>query len=128
MTDLVIFREVEDRDLIAQACRGEVEAYNILVSRWEKRVFNYLLRLVGHREDALDLTQDVMLKGYQNLRKLDDADRFDTCTWRWRLRRRLVWHSCVRSAAATRSWLARLNPCWSMRAMSYRKSCGDRRQ
>ena len=40
----MIFREVEDRDLIAQACRGEVEAYNILVSRWEKRVFNYLLR------------------------------------------------------------------------------------
>ena len=78
----MIFREVEDRDLIAQACRGEVEAYNILVSRWEKRVFNYLLRLVGHREDALDLTQDVMLKGYQNLRKLDDADRFGAWLFR----------------------------------------------
>ena len=72
----MIFREVEDRDLIAKARRGHVDAYNVLVSRWEKRIFNYLLRLVGHREDALDLSQDVFLKAYQNLRKLDDPAKF----------------------------------------------------
>jgi RNA polymerase sigma-70 factor (ECF subfamily) len=72
----LIFREVEDRDLIAKARRGDVEAYNLLVSRWEKRVFNYLLRLVSHREDALDLSQEVFLKAYQSLRKLDDPARF----------------------------------------------------
>ena len=53
-----------------------MEAYNLLVSRWEKRVFNYLLRLVSNREDALDLSQDVFLKAYQNLPKLDDPARF----------------------------------------------------
>ncbi len=72
----MIFREVEDRDLIARARRKDVEAYNLLVSRWEKRVFNYLLRLVRDREDALDLSQDVFLKAYQNLGKLEDAGRF----------------------------------------------------
>ncbi len=79
----MIFREVEDRDLIAQARRGKVEAYNLLVSRWEKRVFNYVLRLVGHREDALDLTQDVFLKAYQNLGKLEDPSRF--APWLYRI-------------------------------------------
>jgi len=72
----LIFREVEDRDLIAKARRGHVDAYNVLVSRWEKRFYNYLLRLVGHREDALDLSQDVFLKAYQNLRKLEDPAKF----------------------------------------------------
>jgi len=72
----LIFREVEDRDLIAKARQGDVESYNLLVSRWEKRVFNYLLRLVANREDALDLSQDVFLKTYQNLRKLEDPARF----------------------------------------------------
>ena len=43
-----------------------------MVARWEKRVLNYLLRLVGNREDAPDLTQNATLKGYQNLRKLDE--------------------------------------------------------
>jgi len=78
----VIFREVEDRDLIAKARRGNVEAYNLLVSRWEKRVFNYLLRLVGEREDALDLSQEVFLKAYQNLGKLEDAGRFGPWLYR----------------------------------------------
>ncbi len=72
----MIFREVEDRDLIAKARRGDVEAFNLLVSRWEKRVFNYLLRLLANREDALDVSQDVFLKAYQNLPKLGDADKF----------------------------------------------------
>ena len=72
----MIFREVEDRDLIAKAQRGSVDAYNILVSRWEKKIYNYLLRLVKHREDALDLCQDVFLKAYRNIRKLDDPARF----------------------------------------------------
>jgi RNA polymerase sigma-70 factor, ECF subfamily len=78
----LIFREVEDRDLIAQARRGNVDAYNVLVSRWERRVFNYLLRLVAHREDALDLSQDVFLKAYQNLRKLDDPAKFPAWLFR----------------------------------------------
>ena len=72
----MIFRAVEDADLIESTRRGEVEAFNLLVSRWEKRVFNYLLRIVNHREDAFDLSQDVFLKAYQNIRKLDDPSRF----------------------------------------------------
>ena len=59
----LIFRAVEDTDLIRQASRGSVESYNLLVSRWEKRVYNYLLRITGNREDALDLAQDVFLEG-----------------------------------------------------------------
>ena len=78
----MIFREVEDRDLIAKARRGDVDAYSILVSRWEKRIFNYLLRLVGNREEALDLSQDVFLKAWQNLKKLEDAGRFSSWLFR----------------------------------------------
>ncbi|MGA2770325.1 MAG: sigma-70 family RNA polymerase sigma factor [Bryobacteraceae bacterium] len=79
----MIFRAVEDADLIQRAARGDVEAFNLLVSRWEKRVYNYLLRITGNREDALDLTQDVFLKAYQNLRKLDDPGRF--APWLYRI-------------------------------------------
>jgi RNA polymerase sigma-70 factor (ECF subfamily) len=79
----LIFRAIEDADLIPKARRGDVEAYNLLVSRWEKRVYNYLLRITGNREDALDLSQDVFLKAYQNLRKLDDPARF--AAWLFRI-------------------------------------------
>ena len=79
----MIFRAVEDADLIRKARKGDLDAYNSLISRWEKRVYNYLLRIVGHREDALDLSQDVFLKAYQNLRKLEDASRF--APWLFRI-------------------------------------------
>ena len=72
----MIFRAVEDADLIARVRKGDIEGFNLLVSRWEKRVFNYLLRLTGNPDDSLDLSQDVFLKAYQNIRKLDDSARF----------------------------------------------------
>lgn len=78
----MIFREVEDRDLVLAARGGDVDAYNRLVSRWEKRVYNYLLRIVKNREDALDLSQETFLKAYRYLRKLDDVD----CFPRWLFR------------------------------------------
>jgi RNA polymerase sigma-70 factor (ECF subfamily) len=72
----LIFRAVEDADLITRVRKGDVEAFNHLVSRWEKRVFNYLLRLTGSPDDSLDLSQDAFLKAFQNIRKLDDNARF----------------------------------------------------
>ena len=79
----MIFRAVEDTDLIRKARHGDVEAFNLLISRWEKRVYNYLLRILQNREDALDLSQDVFLKAYQNLRKLDEPERF--AAWLFRI-------------------------------------------
>ncbi|MDQ6665895.1 MAG: sigma-70 family RNA polymerase sigma factor [Acidobacteriota bacterium] len=78
----MIFRAVEDADLIQKTRKGDVEAYNLLISRWDKRVFNYVLRLAGSREDALDLSQDIFLKAYQNIRKLDDPARFSSWLFR----------------------------------------------
>jgi RNA polymerase sigma-70 factor, ECF subfamily len=78
----LIFRAVEDTDLISRVRRGDVEAFNLLVSRWEKRVFNYLLRLTGRPEDAMDLSQEAFLKAYQNIRKLEDPARFGPWLYR----------------------------------------------
>jgi RNA polymerase sigma-70 factor (ECF subfamily) len=78
----LIFRAVEDADLIGRVRRGDVEAFNLLISRWEKRVYNYLLRLTGSPDDSLDLSQEVFLKAYQNIRKLDDAARFGPWLYR----------------------------------------------
>ena len=78
----MIFREVEDRDLIKRARKGEVDAFNALVSRWEKRVFNYLFKLLNRREDAQDVAQEVFLKAYQNLRKLEDPGKFTSWLFR----------------------------------------------
>lgn len=71
-----LFRTVEDHELVRRAAQGEVEAYNVLVSRWEKKVYNYLLRLTGNRDDALDLTQDSFFKVFRSLSSLGEAEKF----------------------------------------------------
>ncbi len=78
----LIFREAEDRELAGRARRGDLDAFNALVSRWETRIYNYLLRITGHAEDALDLCQDTFIKAYQNLARLEDPARFGPWLYR----------------------------------------------
>lgn len=78
----MIFREADDRDLVLRARKGDVEAFNALVTRWEKRIYNYLLRLAPDPEEAFDLAQETFLKAYQNLGRLDDAARFGPWLYR----------------------------------------------
>lgn len=72
----MLTRTIEDRELVRRAAAGNVDAYNVLVSRWEKNLYNYLLRVTGNREDALDLAQDAFLKAYQGLATLGEAEKF----------------------------------------------------
>lgn len=66
----------EDRALARRARRGDARAYAVLVSRWEKKVYNYLLRSLGNREDALDACQETFFKAYRGLPRLADTGRF----------------------------------------------------
>ena len=100
----MIFREVEDRDLILRSRRGDVEAFNVLVSRWEKRVYNYLLRQLKGREDALDLTQETFLKAYQGIGRLQEVDRFPQ--WLFRIAHNLIVdHFRKRSRQKNTPWM-----------------------
>ncbi len=78
----LLLREADDRELVRRAREGRVEAFNALVTRWEKRIYNYLLRLSPDAEEAFDLAQETFLKAYQNLGRLDDAARFGPWLYR----------------------------------------------
>lgn len=56
-----------DEKLVRRALAGSNGAWTALVKRYERRVYNYALRMVGHPEDALDLMQEVFLGVYRNL-------------------------------------------------------------
>jgi RNA polymerase sigma-70 factor (ECF subfamily) len=77
-----------------------VEAFNCLVSRWEKRLYNYLLRLLsgqpGCREDSLDLCQEAFLKAYQSIATLQDEEKFPQ--WLFRIAHNLAFSQLRRPA------------------------------
>ena len=48
------------------------EAFAALHEEHASGVYNLALRLLGNREDAQDISQDVLLKAFKRLGKLDD--------------------------------------------------------
>jgi RNA polymerase sigma-70 factor (ECF subfamily) len=85
----LLFHSIEsDGRLVTRARKGDVEAFNHLISRWEKRLYNYLLRLIRNREDSLDLCQEAFLKAYRSLSTLDDSEKFPQ--WLFRIAHNLA--------------------------------------
>jgi RNA polymerase sigma-70 factor, ECF subfamily len=67
-----------DPAVLRQAQRGDERAFTLIVRAYEQPVFNYVLRLVGDRALAEDLTQEVFLRVYQGLPGFSLRSRFTT--------------------------------------------------
>jgi RNA polymerase sigma-70 factor (ECF subfamily) len=77
-TSLTLSLAQPDFGILRKAQRGDERAFSILVRAYEVPVFNYVLRLVGDRSLAEDLTQEVFLRVYQGLPKFSLRCRFTT--------------------------------------------------
>ena len=60
---------MSDRDLIEKFLGGNTDAFNTLVWRWQKIIFNFAWRDVGNRDEAHEETQQVFIRVYRNLHK-----------------------------------------------------------
>ncbi len=69
---------MSDRDLIEKFLSGNAEAFNTLVWRWQKIIFNFVWRDLGNRDEAHDVTQQVFIRVFRSLHKLKDRERFST--------------------------------------------------
>ena len=67
-----------DPGVLRKAQRGDERAFSIIVRAYETPVFNYVLRLVGDRSLAEDLTQEVFLRVFQGLPKFSLRCKFTT--------------------------------------------------
>lgn len=67
-----------DGTLIRKYCDGELNAFNTLVWRWQKPLFNFALRYLGNPEEAREIVQQTFIKVYQHLPRLKDPSRFAT--------------------------------------------------
>ena len=67
-----------DLGVLRKAQRGDERAFTLIVRTYETPVYNYVLRLVGDRVLAEDLTQEVFLRVYQGLPKFSLRSKFTT--------------------------------------------------
>jgi len=69
---------IDDRKLVARALKGDRKAFEMIVRRYEQPLTNYLGRMTGEREAALDFAQDVFLKVYCSLGSYRPTYKFST--------------------------------------------------
>jgi RNA polymerase sigma-70 factor (ECF subfamily) len=69
---------VSDGDLIVRAVAGEDDCFDELVRRYHRQIASFIFRMVGNRETALDLTQEVFIKVYASLGRYRPEFKFST--------------------------------------------------
>jgi len=60
---------MEEQDLISSSREGDVQAFNDLVERYERLVYNVVLRMMGDSAAAEDVTQDTFVSAYKAIGK-----------------------------------------------------------
>src|SRR5262249_52823216 len=71
-----------DEELVEAVLGGDRDRFGDLVDRYQGRLVNYLFRLIRNVDDAHDLAQEALGKGYQVLDRYDPQFRFSTWLFR----------------------------------------------
>jgi RNA polymerase sigma-70 factor (ECF subfamily) len=72
----------EERRLIERSRRGELAAFDELVRRYERSVYNTAYRLSGSYDDASDIAQEAFVRAWNNLKSFRGDSAFSTWLYR----------------------------------------------
>ena len=75
--------DTDDAAVVARCLSGDPEAYEAIVTRYQRGLFNVALRMLGNYEDARDATQNAFIKAYQHLDTFNPEQRF--FSWLFRI-------------------------------------------
>ncbi len=74
--------KANDTKLIERCKKGDRKAFETLLIQYEKPVFNAAFRMLNSRDDAMDVTQTVFLKVFENFDEYDPSRRFFSWIYR----------------------------------------------
>lgn len=86
VTDLPVgietLRAADDRALIQAFLAGHRDAFDVIVERHRKQVYQLCYRFLGNHEDASDLTQDVFVRAFKGLHSFKGDSQLGTWLYR----------------------------------------------
>jgi RNA polymerase sigma factor (sigma-70 family) len=98
--------QLVDELLVMDAQSGRVKAMEMLVCRWQKRLWRYACRLTGSPEAAWDVTQEGWLGIVRGLSRLSDPARFRPWAYRIVTNKANDWISKSARAEFKKLWQA----------------------
>ncbi len=73
---------MEENELIALSKEGNHEAFEELIKLYEKQIYNIAYRIAMNSHDAMDISQDSLIKIYNNIKYFEERSRFSTWIFR----------------------------------------------
>ena len=70
----MVVRQAEEDWLTERARRGDLDAFNTLVYRYQTPLYNLCLRMLGTRESAEDATQESFLLAYRGMNRFQGGN------------------------------------------------------
>jgi len=97
-------RAADDRTLIQAFLAGHRDAFDVIVERHRKQVYQLCYRFLGNHEDAADLTQDVFVRAFKGLHRFKGDSALGTWLYRVGV------NACLNRVALKRPKLEALEP------------------
>ena len=72
----------EEMDLVQQARKGDLTAYDELVRRYQERIYATVYHMTANHEDANDFAQEAFIKAFQALKSFKGGSSFYTWVYR----------------------------------------------
>lgn len=69
---------LNDEELVLKSKNGDIDAFEELVCRYERKIYTIAYRLIGNRDDANDLAQEAFLKAFQGIKNFRGEASFQT--------------------------------------------------
>ncbi len=79
----------DEMELIERAQQGDLGAFDVLVQRYQERIYGTLYHMTSNHEDANDLAQESFIKAYQALKSFKGDSTFFTWIYRIAVNRAL---------------------------------------
>ncbi len=70
--------EITDEQLIGQYLRGDEESLEVLIKRYLRHIYSFVYKNISNQEAAEDITQEVFIKVWRNLKKFKHEKKFST--------------------------------------------------
>jgi len=74
--------DADDLVVVKRCLDGDQDAFQPIVERYHRVLFNVALRILGDYDEASDATQDAFIKTYQSLPRFDQSRRFFSWIYR----------------------------------------------
>ena len=81
-SESMVSDSISDADCVRRIQHGEVDAFEVLVRRHEKTIFNLVYRMLGDYDDAIEVSQEVFLSAYRAIGQFRGDANFSTWLYR----------------------------------------------